>query len=149
MRNLSFLTLIACFFLPTTKVQAQENFTEGSVWRITLIDIKPGKSTEFWQDLRKNLKPIWEENKKQGIITSYAVQLKTTVDEPGDWDVSLAFEYKNFAALDGLTERMDPISLKAYGSVEARREALAKRPEYGSVVASYLTRQVTLKDLPR
>ena len=95
------------------------------------------------------MKPIWEENKKKGIILDYAVHIKTTADAPGDWDVALAFQYKNYAALDGLAAKSDTITLKAYGSAEARREVVAKRAEYGTLVSSYLMRQVTLKDLPR
>jgi len=72
-----------------------------------------------------------------------------TADEPGDWDVAVAFQYKNLAALDGLGERTDPITLKTYGSADARRQANLKRIEYGRIVASFLMRQVTVKDLPR
>jgi len=146
---LSLPMLVICFCLFSTSAKAQENFTEGTVWRVTLVDIKPGKGTEFWQDIRRNLKPVWEEYKKQGIIQSYVVHIKTTTDEPGDWDVAFMLEYKNFATLDGLAARTDPITLKVYSTAEARREAGVKRSEYGTTVASFLTRQVTPKDLPR
>ena len=149
MKFFSLLLLIICFCLLGRQAMAQENFTEGAVWRVTLVDIKPGKGTEFWRDLRQNLKPIWEEYKKQGVILDYAVHIKATTDEPGDWDVSLAFQYKNFAAFDGLAAKSDPITLKVYGTAEARREAGVKRNEYGSTVASFIMRQVTPKDLPR
>lgn len=149
MKKLSLLILVACFCLPATRASAQEHFTPGPVWRITLVDIKPGKNTEFWQDLRRNLKPLWEEYKRQGIILDYAVHIKTTTEEPGDWDVAVALQYKNFAALDDLGARTDPITLKAYGTAEARREAGVRRTEYGTTVASFLMRQVTPRDLPR
>lgn len=146
---LSLPMLVICFCLFSTPAKAQENVTEGAVWRVTLVDIKPGKNTEFWRDLRQNLKPIWEEYKKQGIIQSYAVHIKSSADEPGDWEVALMFEYKNFAALDGLATRTDPITLKVYGTADARREAGVKLSDYGTTVASFLTRQVTPKDLAR
>ncbi len=146
---LSLPMLVICFCLFGTQAKAQENFTEGSVWRVTLVDIKPGKNTEFWRDLRQNRKPIWEAFKKQGIISDYTVHIKTTTDEPGDWDVAIALQYKNFAAFDGLEARTDPVTLKVYGTAEARREAGVKRSEYGTTVASFLMRQVTPKNLPR
>lgn len=146
---LSLPMLVLCFCLFSTPAKAQENFTEGAVWRVTLVDIKPGKNTEFWRDLRQNLKPIYEEYKKQGIILDYVVHIKSTTDEPGDWDIALMFQYKNFAALDGLAARTDPITLKVYGTAEARSTAGVKRTENGTTVASFLTRQITLKDLAR
>jgi len=149
MKKFSLLLLVICFFLFSRQAAAQENFTEGAVWRVTLVDVKPGKGTDFWRDLRQNLKPIWEEQKKQGVIMDYTVHIKSTTDEPGDWDVALAFQYKNFAAFDNLAAKTDPITLKIYGTAEARREAGVKRTEYGSTVASFFMRQVTLKDLPR
>ena len=141
MKKLSLLLLVTCFFLLNGQAAAQENFTEGAVWRVTLVNIKPGKGADFWRDLRQNLKPTWEEMKKQGVILDYTVNIKSTTDEPGDWNVALAFQYKNFAALDGLGAKTDPITLKVFGTAEARREAAVKRIEYGSTVASFMMRQ--------
>ena len=140
------ILLLAVFVIAGT---GQEHFTPGPVVRVTLVDIKPGKADDFWRDLRRNLKPIWEEYKKAGIITNYGVSTKSTMDEPGDWDVAIALEYKNWAALDGLGARMDPITLKAYGTAEARSAAAVKRTEFGTTVASFLMRNVTLKDLAK
>lgn len=151
MKRISFMAIVlcACFCFFNMKAAAQENFTEGSVWRVNLIDIKPGRNTDFWRDLRQNLKPIWEEYKKAGIITNYTVNVKSTTDDPGDWDVAIALEYKNWAALDGMAAKTDPITLKAYGTAEARTAAAVKRTENGITVASFLMRNVTPKDLPK
>jgi hypothetical protein len=149
MKLLATLFLFACLLLPATSVQAQEHYTYDSVWRITLIHLKPGKANDFYVDLRKNLRPYYDELKKQGLILDYSIQIKSTTDSPEDWQVALMFQYKNYAALDDFTAKSDPISLKLYGSAEARREAIAKRAETGITVSSFLTRQVKLKDLPR
>jgi len=149
MKKFSLLMLVFWFCFLGTQAIAQEHFTPGPVWRVILIDIKPGKFDEFMTDLRRNFKPINEEYKKQGIIVDYLVHLKTTIDEPGDWDVALAVQYKNFATLDDLGARTDPITLKHYGSREARQAAGAKRTELGTTVASFLMRQIALKDMAR
>ena len=127
MRRMILLALVFCFCLVGREVKAQENFTEGPIWRVTLVKIKPGKTTDFWTDLRKNLKPVYEEYKKDKLITDYAVYVKSTRENEGDWDVAVALQYANFAALDGLAARTDPITLKIYGSREARTAA-ALRP---------------------
>ena len=149
MRRTILLASVFSFCLLGSEVKAQENFTEGPIWRVTLVKIKPGKTTDFWTDLRKNLKPAYEEYKKDRVITDYAVYVKSTRENEGDWDVAVALQYANFAALDGLAARTDPITLKIYGSREARTAAGAKRTENGTLVASFLMRQVTPKDLPR
>lgn len=149
MKRFPLAALLLCLCAYGSQAVAQEHFTPGPVWRVTLIDIKPGKFDEFMMDLRRNFKPINEEYKKQGIIMNYIVRLKSTTDEPGDWDVALAVQYKSFATLDDLGAKTDPITLKHYGSREARQAAAAKRTELGTTVASHLMREVTLKDLPQ
>jgi hypothetical protein len=149
MKLLATLFLFACLLILATAVRAQEHYTYDSVWRITLIHLKQGKTNDFMLDLRKNLKPYYDELKKQGVILDYQIQLKTTVESENDWQVALMFQYKNYAALDDFTAKSDPISLKSYGSAEARQAAAAKRAETGITVSSFLTRQVKLKDLPR
>ena len=149
MKTFTRLTLVISFCFFGMQAIAQEHFTPGPVWRVTLIDIKPGKFDEFMTDLRQNFKPINEEYKKQGIIMNYVVRLKSTTDGPSDWDVAIAVQYKNFAALDDLGAKTDPITLKHYGSREARQAAATKRTEWGTTVASHLMREVTLKDLAR
>ena len=143
------MLLFACVFTFSTNMEAQEHFSEGPVVRITLIDIKPGKGNDFWRDMRQNIKPLWEEYKKAGILVDYSVSVKVTTDSPEDWDVSTALQFKNWAALDGIDSRTDPISLKHYGSAEARTATGLKRLEYRTFVSSFLIRGITLKDLPK
>ena len=51
-----------------------------------------------------------------GIITGYEFFNNVTADSPNDWNVGLLVNYPNYAALDGLGDRTDPIELKHYGS---------------------------------
>jgi hypothetical protein len=121
---------------------AQENFTEGTISRIVLLRIKPGRATPFWADVRQNVKPIFEEYKKQGVISDYEFFTKATTENLEDWNVGYALTYKNYAALDGLAARTDPITLKFYGSAEARTAAANRRPDNSTLVSSFLIRQV-------
>ena len=142
MKKVSLITMAILSTLVTVPLFAQENFTEGTISRIVLIHIKPGRNTDFWSDVRQNLKPIYEELKKQGVINDYAFFTKATSENADDWNVGINLVYKNYAALDGLTARIDPITLKFYGSREARTAALNKRLESGTTVSSFLIRQV-------
>jgi hypothetical protein len=128
---------------------AQEHYTLGPVSRIILIDIKPGKGSAFWTDLRQNVRPLFDEYKRQGLIEDYSVGLKTTSDGPQDWDVSLVLRFKNFAALDTFATKGDSVSMRYYGTYGQRSQAGARRAEFGTTVGSFLVRGVTLKELPR
>ena len=72
----------------TTSVFSQENFTEGPVNRVVLVHIKAGHATEFWNDVRQNLKPVFEEYKKQGVIADYHFLTKS----PTENEKTLNFE---------------------------------------------------------
>jgi hypothetical protein len=142
------LSIAALFILvAATPLFAQENFTEGPVSRIILLHIKPGRNTDFWADVRQNLKPVYEEYKKQGVITDYAFFTKSTVEKPDDWNVGINLTYKNYGALDGLAAKTDPITLKFYGSREARTAVGMKRSENTTTVGSFLIRQVDPKPM--
>jgi hypothetical protein len=134
--------------LVATPIFSQENFTEGPINRVVLVHIKAGRGTEFWNDVRQNIKPIFEEYKKQGVIADYHFFTKATTENENDWNVGYTLTYKNYAALDDLATRTDPITLKVYGSREARTAAGVKRNENASVVSSFLMRTVDPKPMP-
>jgi hypothetical protein len=144
---LALLAVVLAFF--AKPVQAQEHYTLGPVSRITLVDIKPGKGSEFWTDLRQRVRPLYDEYKRQGLIQDYSLGLKTTADGPQDWDVAIVLTFKNWAALDAFATKGDSVSKSYYGSYDKRSEAGSKRSEYGTVNASFLVRDISLREMPR
>jgi len=146
MRRITFaVSLLAAVFLLISPVSAQEHYTEGTVTRTLLLDAVPGKLNDCLADLSKNLKPTYEEMKKQGLIQDYAVSLNLTTSSPEDWDVAVCIVYANLAALDGLIAKTDPITLKFYGGKEKRQAAMDKRVTLCKLSQSRLSRQITLK----
>ena len=124
--------------------QQSPNVTPTTVTRVVLIRIKPGRSDQFWQDMRQHLKPVYDEEKRQGILVDYSVATKATTDNADDWNVVLTLTYKNWAALDSLGPRTDPITLAHYGSAANRSAAGNARIENENVVASFLVRDQTV-----
>jgi hypothetical protein len=121
--------------LTTSALSAQmgsPNTTPGAVVRVIHIRIKPGHNDAFWQDVR------------QGIITDYIVSTKATTEGPDDWNVGLQLIYPNYAALDNLASRTDPITLAHYGSAEKRSAANTARAEHATTIQSFLTRRQTV-----
>ncbi|HET6796974.1 MAG TPA: hypothetical protein VFH40_07425 [Gemmatimonadales bacterium] len=145
----SALVLLVLLVTLTPAAHSQEHYTLGPVQRIILLDIKPGKGREFWTDLRQNVRPLYDEYKRQGLIQDYSVGLKTTAEGPQDWDVALILTFKNWAALDVFATKGDSVSMRYYGSYGKRSEAGARRSDAGTVISSFLVRGVTLKELPR
>src|SRR5215475_13482736 len=124
---------------------AQDQYTEGGVTRVTLAQILPGHFNAFMDDLKTNIKPIWEAEKKTGLIENYSIFLNSTKANPDDWDIGFTLSYKNFAALDGLAQKVLDLRMKQYGDKTKEQQVIDKRVQNARTVASILTREITLK----
>ena len=91
------------------------------------------------------MKSIWEEQKKAGLIERYQIFLNQTKANADDWDIGVTISYKNFAALDGLAQKVFDIRMKQYGDKNKEQQVIDKRVQNGRIVASILTRDITLK----
>ncbi len=146
MRKVLWASLFVVMLLSALLSYAQSpNYDVGPVWRVTYYHIKPGQGDAFWKDFRENLKPVYEEAKKQGLLGDYKVWYNVTTDRPDDWDVAVGTMYPNYAAIDQIDAKAATISTKHYGSREAMIEAGKKRSEIREVVASKLAREVMPK----
>jgi hypothetical protein len=139
------LALLLCLAVAARAFAQSPNYDVGPVWRVTYYSVKPGMGDAFWKDFHDHLKPIYEEAKKQGLISDYKAFTNPVLDHPGDWDVALAILYPNWAALDQMDAKAASIVSKHYGSREAAMEAARKRTEFRDVIASHLAREVTPK----
>ena len=129
---------------PALAQPGSPNTTPGTVTRIVLVHIKPGHADQFWADVRQHQKPVYDEEKRLGILTNYTVATKPTQDNPDDWTVAYTLTYPNWAALDNLATRTDPITLAHYGSAANRTAAGIARVEHGTLVATFLVRDQTV-----
>lgn len=126
-------------------VWAQEHYTEGPVWRIQLIRVKPTKMDAYLTSLRQSTKPFIEEEKKQGLITDYKVFLKQTKNGPEDWDICVAIQYKNWAALDGAVAKGEAVRDKVMGGKAQMQDLTDKRAEIREIISSELLQEIVLK----
>jgi hypothetical protein len=124
---------------------AQEHYTEGPVWRVTLIRVKPTQMDAYLTSLRQSTKAVYEESKKQGSIIDYKVFFKETKNNPEDWDICVAVEYKNHAALDGLGAKGEAIRDKILGGKGPAQQLNEKRAEIREIVSSELLQEIFLK----
>src|SRR5215469_8405653 len=131
--------------LSVASAVAQDQYTEGGVTRVTLVQILPGHFNAFMDDLKTNIKPIWDAEKKAGLIDDYSIFLNATKANPDDWDIGFALTYKNFAALDGLAQKVLELRMKQFGDKSKEQQVIDKRVQNARVVTSVLTRDITLK----
>jgi len=153
MKRYRLLALVVVFVLVggvialrLTHVSAQTvnvKVTPTNVSRVILFKINPGQRPAFDQDMMTNLIPIYEEEKKTGIITGYQLFNNVTADNPSDWNVAVIFNYANYAALDTLGDRADPIELKHYGTAAKRQAAGEHRNQIRTVVSNRLIRSIS------
>jgi hypothetical protein len=87
---------------------------------------------------------MMEAQKSAGLIVDYAVYA-TTPSSPHDPDLYLVTVYKNMAALDGLSEKTDPIMPKVFGDMSQRSAATISRGKMRTTVGSELIRELKLK----
>ena len=146
MKRVLWATLFVATLLAALPAYSQSpNYDYGPVWRVTYYDIKPGMSEPFWKDFRENLKPVYEDLKKAGMISDYKVWLNVTTDNPHDWDVAVGILVPNWGTIDQIDAKAATLVAKHYGSREAMIEAGKKRQELREVIASKLAREVMPK----
>lgn len=143
MRRINWAICLFLFFALQTL--AQEHFTEGPLWRATLIRVKPAQMDAYLTSLRQSTKPLLDEEKRQGIIMDYKVFLKETQETSQDWNVALAVLYKNHAAMDGLTAKGEAVRDKILGGKQQAQQVAEKRTEIREIVGSQLFQEITLK----
>jgi hypothetical protein len=119
-------------------------YTEGSVWDMSFVKVKPGFSVDYLRSLNGTWRKVLDEAKKQKLVLSYKV-LSAGAAGRDDWDLCLMVEYKNMAALDGLAEKMRNIALPSLGGEDKARELQTKRLEIRDIIANKLARELVFK----
>jgi hypothetical protein len=154
MLKLKFLALGALFFSlafvcvgqpnPTNAKGSNAPYNEGPVWTLTMIKTKTGLADEYLKQITKSVKPVYDEEKKQKIILDYKI-LNGDSSGPQDFNILILVEYPNWAALDNLRDKMDPIVEKVMGTEDQRRETAVKRLDIREILGTKTMREITLK----
>ncbi|HWX32853.1 MAG TPA: hypothetical protein VNZ53_36160 [Steroidobacteraceae bacterium] len=147
--KLRFLAALAMATLSMSTISSvladdSKSYTEGVVKQVTAIRIKPGMFDAYMKWLDTTGKQIRDDEKKAGLIVDYAVY-QAQPRSPHDPDLYLVITYKNMAALDGLSDRIEPLQKKIWGTREAAAKASADRESMREVLGSELVRQLDLK----
>jgi hypothetical protein len=137
--------LLLALLASSVAARAQVPYNQGTVTRVVLLSIIPGHSDALFADLKKNIVPLWETEKKAGLIVDYSLFLNQTSAGSSDWDIGYTLTYKNMAALDGLPDKVYELRMKQYGSKDDEQKVIEKRVETAKVVSNSLLRDITLR----
>ena len=135
MHRTSSLLLVVALTLPAA-IAAQAPAANTTVSRVTLYRVLPGQGAAFNKDMKEHIIPVLEEQKKAGLIVSYGIFVKNTTEKEDDWSVGVTVTLANWGAVDGFVAKIEPITLKHYGSAEKRTEAALARSNLRRVVSS-------------
>jgi len=133
------MSLISPVFADDSK-----SYTEGPISEVTSIRTKPGMFDAYMKWLDTTGKQLREDEKKAGLIVDYAV-FSVQPRSPHDPDLYMVITYKNMAALDGLSDRVEPLMKKVYASRDAANKANIDRESMREILGSELIQQLNLK----
>ncbi|MGE5347543.1 MAG: hypothetical protein ACM3JH_16445 [Acidithiobacillales bacterium] len=145
------LALVSC--LAALPALAQEHWTEGPVWEVSVYRTKPGKFDDYLKYLRGNYVVTLAEQKKQGLILDTKVFINPAPTGPNDWDICIATLYPSYAkALDYSAsdeEKMKAIEAKHFKTADEKKqqEMTAPRFQWRDYISTKYVREVTLKPL--
>ena len=119
-------------------------YTEGPVVTVTSVRTKVGMFDEYMKFVAGNYRRNMEEYKKAGLILDYGVY-QAFPHNPHEPDLFLTVTFKNWAAFDGLQDKMDPIDAKVYGSVDASNKGAVDRDKIREILGSQTIQKLQLK----
>jgi hypothetical protein len=140
-----FVAACFCATVAALPLAAQDTrvYKEGNVVEISSIKVKPGKFNDYMAYLAGPYRKLMEENKKAGLITSWAIYGNRARNQQ-DADLYLTIVYPNWAALDRVEEAM-AVSAKVTGSMATQDKGFADRSTMREVLGSNVLQELVLR----
>ena len=143
-RLAAFAALPALAALTTSAWADGRDYNDGPVVNSYYIRTIDGHFDDYMHWLATTYKKEQEAAKAAGLITNWRV-LVVEARTPQDPDIILVTEYKNWAALDHLGGKLDQVSTKVEGSVEAAAKSQADRAKIRTILGSRTSQEAILK----
>lgn len=145
LRRLATLVLFGVLSLGSVVGYGQDKpYTEGSVWIITMIRVKPGMLDVYLRDVLPLRKQINDEAKKQGLLLSDHV-FTGSASRRDDFDVMFMTEFKNFAAFDNASAKFEAIENKIIGAQQKQVELMTKRADVREILGEKTMQELIIK----
>ena len=144
------LTLVCSLFVLmltmsiVTSAQVNRPYSNGSVWAIGVIQVKPGMDNAYKNYLATEWKRNQEAMKKEGIILSYMV-IQTEMHSGTDWNMLLLTEYKDLATFEANQTKADNLAQTVVGNDAAQMQGYKERLQIREVLGNRLAREILLE----
>lgn len=139
------LLVLAFAAMPLAAIgQEGRAYTEGEVVQVSYIRTQPGMFDAYLAYLGSTYQELLEEQKKAGLVTEYHVYAAQPRN-PNEPDLILTVHYKNWAAFDGLTERVDALLATKFGSRQQSNQAAIDREKLRHPLGGEVLQELLLK----
>jgi hypothetical protein len=146
MKSLS--TLLAGALLAATLQVAyaadEKPYTDGPVVNVSYIKTKPGQFEAYMKYVATTYKQLMESEKKAGYVLSWSI-FRAQPRSSNDPNLILTITYKNWAALDGLADRLEGSQKKVWTNQAGIAKAQVDREALREVIGSQDVQQLVLK----
>lgn len=133
--------LLILFVSPDTNAQSEKPYKEGTVWSVEFIKTKDGMGETYLKNLAANWVKMAKAAQSRGYIMDYKV-LSTEAGSPGDWNLMLLMECKNYAALDNIGDKMEALAKELLGSEDKQQESAISRNSMRELWGGKLAREL-------
>jgi hypothetical protein len=141
---ISFTSLFLLLMTAQTTV-AQQPYSDGPIWRMVFMRSKPGQLENYLRNFKERTLPAMVEEKGKGIILDYKIMLNTKKADPQDWDIIIAYQFKDQAAYDAFVPMNDEIETRVVGGPEGRKLTAVQREPMKETLKSVFVKEITLK----
>ncbi|HRQ51443.1 MAG TPA: hypothetical protein PLR74_12945 [Agriterribacter sp.] len=124
--------------------QSEKPYKEGTVWHIELIKTKSGMGQMYLKDLATHWVKMAKAAQSRGYIMDYKV-LSAEPGFPGDWDLMLLMEVKNYAALDDVDDKMNALAKELFGSEDTQHQSAISRNDMRERLGGKLAQELIFK----
>jgi hypothetical protein len=146
MKSLSTLVAAAIFTVAAQVSAAADEkpYTDGPVVNVAYIKTKPGQFEAYMKYVATTYKQLMETEKKAGNVLSWSAY-RAQPRSPRDPDLILTITYKNWAALDGIADRIQATEKKIWSNQAGISKAQVDREALREVLGSENVQQLVLK----
>ncbi len=108
---------------------------------ITFVRVKSGMGGEFLNDIVPARKKLMSEAMKSGLVLSHKI-LHGFALNGDDWDFMMMVEYRNWAALDGLKQKLDEINRRCVGKESEVIKIIEKRETFRTIIGDKVVQEI-------
>jgi len=136
--------LLLLFCNQNMYAQSDKPYTQGPLWQVQFIHTKPGMTALYLKNLNDGWIKEMNAAKDAGYIMDYKIFQAQPASE-NDWDLMLMYEIKNYAMLDGMSDKMEALMKKNGSDDQTLHTQAVSRNDLRTLLGGRLTQELNFK----